>query len=235
VTYEYLQRTQPDKSTLLLHAGGYFFPDRLAEKLGTEKRIELLRRHARRVSHYMKTTGSTTYMFLCYENGTKEAIEAYQIFAEEIEDLIGMLTIQYSPYNAEEGKVFWVTNSDGIDIPVSTCKYLIWANLDLRNTGTPTRISRKINENAAASTEDGEPYLAWAMTHTWSGFYEIDTNDETAENAQFMEADTYAGVTPTKWCVQQLDPDIRVVTPEELLWKIRMAHRPEQTKKILEQ
>ena len=79
-----------------------------------------------------------------------------------------------------------------------------------------------------------DPLLAWTIVHTWSGFKKIDGNDEQAENDQFGAPGTEAAVTPTKWCVDRIDPSVKVVTPEELVWRIRLRDRPEQTRAIVE-
>ncbi len=232
-TYNYLQETQPDNTTLVLHAGGYFMPDKLGLALSKKERHRVLTEHARRVSYYMNEAGCTTYMFLPMNAGTPEAIEAYEIFAREIDNLTGMFAIQYeTSYQARDGEIFWVKNKKGIEIPVVTCKYVIWANFNAPRAGTPARIARLINEEAADATQD-KPMLDWAMVHAWSGFKKIADNHETAENATFMAPGTKAGVTPVKWCIDRLDNDVKVVSPEELLWRIRMHHHPAQTRKAL--
>jgi len=224
-TCAYLADTQPPETTLNLHAGGYYYPDLLGSKLEPEKRHEILVKHARRLNHYMNRSGGTTLMFLCMDMESAAAKEAYAVYAHEIERLVGMFVIQYYPYEGGDGKVYWVKNGKGIDIPVVTAKYALWANLKHERAGTPAKIARLINE----ASQGKEPLFSWTIVHTWSGFTQIDDNDEQAENAQFRASDTEAAVIPTKWCVDRLGPHVRAVSPEELLWRIRMQHNPEET------
>jgi hypothetical protein len=39
---------------------------------------------------------------------------------------------------------------------------------------------------------------------------------------------------PVTWCAERLPANIRTVGPEELLWRIRLKHNPEQTKKLIQ-
>ena len=232
-TMEYIIKTQKPQTTFTLHAGGYYMPDLFGKNLPVRQREKLLREHARKVSYYMNKYGSRTYQFICWDMNSPMAQRAYKIFAEEIENLAGIFAIQYAPYEAGDGKVFWVTDKKGIEIPVLTCKYGIWANLNTPHCGTPTRIANAINNDAKNAGQQGQQYLNWAIIHAWSGFNKVDSNDEMAENAQYLAPGTEAGVTPTLWCVNKLDKNIKVVTPEELLWRLRMDHNPEQTQAVI--
>jgi hypothetical protein len=64
--------------------------------------------------------------------------------------------------------------------------------------------------------------------------------DEDAED--MPQGDDYApphggvrGYSPAYWCAQRLPPSIRVVGPEELLWRLRMRHDPKQTQELVRQ
>jgi hypothetical protein len=39
--------------------------------------------------------------------------------------------------------------------------------------------------------------------------------------------------TPVTWCAARLPSNIRTVSPEELIWRIRMKHDAEQTQKLI--
>jgi hypothetical protein len=36
--------------------------------------------------------------------------------------------------------------------------------------------------------------------------------------------------SPVTWCAERLQPGIRVISPEEMVWRIRMHHDPMRTK-----
>ena len=231
-----VQKTQPDNSSIILLGGGYYYPDVLGTARTDITRYELLYKHAKQISHQMKISGSRILMFLVKDIESEEAQEAYQVFAEEIDGLLGMLAMQYSPYEGGNGKVFWFENHDGIEIPVVSANFSLWSNLDLPGSGTPAKIARLINEKADSVESNGEKYNGWTVVHAWSGFQYNEGDDEQAENGQYLPPGNgfEAGVTPTKWCVDRLDTNIKVVSAEELLWRIRMENNPEQTKALIE-
>ena len=41
------------------------------------------------------------------------------------------------------------------------------------------------------------------------------------------------GLDAVAACIDQLESDVHVVTPEEMVWRIRMAHDSEQTKEAI--
>lgn len=42
-----------------------------------------------------------------------------------------------------------------------------------------------------------------------------------------------AGVAPVKWTTEKLSKDINVVSIEELIWRLRMEHNPEETQRVI--
>jgi hypothetical protein len=231
-----IQRTQPDSSSVVLHGGGYYYPDEIGRSRSDIDREDLLRLHARQIGFYMNRSGSRILMFICKDVDSYYAEEAYQIFAQEIEGLTGMMALQYYPYEGGNGKVMWFPDKNGIDIPVVTAKFSLWANLNLPRSGTPAKIARLINEAAAAAGNSEDTFTAWTVVHSWSGFRYHAGDDEYAENASYLPPGNgvEAAVTPTKWCVDRLENDISVVSAEELIWRIRMKNDPEQTWKAID-
>jgi len=227
----FLQQTQPQGSTGHLHAGGYYYPDMLGLELAPTERRQLLVRHARRISHYMQRAGRSTLLFLCMDIDSAAAMEAYETFAQEIEGLDGMFVQQYYPYTAGEGRVIWVKNRQGVDIPVIPSRYGIWANTTMLRSGTPAKVARLINADAEEAEQQGDRLNAWTIVHTWSGFRKIDGNDEDAENSEFNAPEAKSAVTPALWCVERLKQNVKVVTPDELVWRIRRRHDLDQTRR----
>jgi hypothetical protein len=230
-TLTYLKRTQRPDSTLNLHAGGYFYPDLLGLDRGPEVRQRILAQHARRVNHYLKRSGCRTYQFLTMNLDSPAAHEAYNIFAREIDGLLGMFVLQYYPYEAGDGRVFWVSSGRGDDVPVVTAKFRIWENVSAKHerAGTPAKVAQAINQAAQTAAASNSLLNAWCVSHTWSSFKSANGDNPEAGNGGGNGASAERAVTPTRWCVERLDPTVKVVSPEELLWRIRMAHAPSQT------
>lgn len=228
----HLQQSQPRQSSVILHGGGYFYPDYFGIRRTDVTRETLLRRHARQLSHYMEQSGSTVLMFICQSPLGSNARLAYKVFAREIRGLTGMLVMQYSPYEGGNGQVFWYPNADGYDIPVVCAKYSIWANLNTAGAGTPAKVARLVNDLSSSQRQLNAPYYGWIDVHSWSGFQYQPGDDEQAENGQFLPPGQgmEAGVTPALWCANRFTPGIKVVSAEEMLWRLRMHARPEQTR-----
>ncbi len=211
--YEELRRTQPRAASVVEYGGGYYYPDLFAA--GRPDRDSLLREYAARINIRMKNTGTRVFGFICRNVGSREALQAYQVYAEEIEDLAGMIAVQYSPYNGGQGKIYWIKNKKGVDIPVVTARYQLWANLPKTGSGDPSAIASLMNSSA-----DTARRFDWTIVHAWSKFAQ--------------EGNTAVrGAEPVKWCADQLNPSIHVVNIEELLWRIRMEHNPEQTRAVI--
>ena len=56
----------------------------------------------------MQRTGAKVFGFICIDVNSTQAMEAYQIFAEEIKELVGMYAVQYASYHGGHGKILWV-------------------------------------------------------------------------------------------------------------------------------
>ena len=212
--------TQPD-ATSVIETSGYIFPDTFAAALGPRQRRELLAQHARRLARSIgPSTGVSSLVFICRDVNSPAAVEAYEIYAREIDGLAGMFVVQYAPYSAGDGKVHWVKNRAGEEIPVVTSKFSLWANNKHPGAGNPDRIAGQLNETARQAAAKGEAAHLWVMTHAWSSFQ----RDETGKVADLPRRSEGGsrGVTPTGWCVSKLDTqNVVVVSPAELLWRIR--------------
>lgn len=225
--YRYLVRTQPGHTSVVEYGGGYYYPDLFARL--RPDREKLLREYAGMINTQMKITGAKVFGFICRDVSGDDALEAYRIYAEEIEDLTGMIAVQYSPYNGGDGKVFWVKNRKGTAIPVVTCKYQLWANLSRKGSGDPVQLAGWINEDNAPSPSDNKQ-LNWTIVHAWSYFSDSITHHSiVTKDKKSIAAER--GVTPVKWTKDLLDKGTKVVSIEELLWRIRMQHNPAETLK----
>lgn len=215
----YMVNTQPSQSTIIEAEGGYNYADKFGGS--TADRLKTLRDFAKKLDAHMKKTGAKVLELICIDLNSQAAKEAYQIYAEEIENLSGIIAIQFSPYEGGDGKIFWPTNKKGTHIPVVTAKYSLWANLppSFTRSGGPDKISGFINTNANLAEQSGSQSMDWTIVHAWSSFTEHGV--------------TATGLTPVSWCVDKLNPNVTVVSPEELLWRIRMKYYPAETQAII--
>ena len=209
---DYMAETQPDNVSIIEYGGGYQYPDLFAEN---KNREAALRELAKKVNVNMKRTGVKVFGFITQDIDGDASKEAYQVYAEEIENLTGMIAVQYSEYEEGNGEIFWVTDKEGIHIPVVTAKFLIWQDLKRDRAGDPWKIAGLINSEASKQHAPDEPAATWTMMHSWSYF----------NNAR--------GLTPMRWCIDNLSSDVKVISIEEMLWRLRMQYYPDEVKAIL--
>lgn len=219
--------------SLLEWGGGYYYPDHFGA--ARSNRWELLAQHARRSAALMKKTDSQVIAFNVARYDSADARKAYEVFARETEGLLGILVFQYAPYEAGAGKTFWVKDRNNLEVPVVSARYSIWENSNQRaRSGTPAKVAREIRETVQKSSG---PRYDWVITHAWSYFKRAPGSDENAENIPQDKAHVHngeRGYRPVEWCVERLPRDVRVVSAEELLWRIRMQHDAGQTRKLIE-
>ena len=234
-TMRYLAQTKPPHTSLIEYGGGYYYPDLFAKN--RPDRLQVLTTHARRISAQLKRTGATIFGFICKDVGSSDAMDAYKVFAEHIEGLIGMVAIQYYPYEGGHGKIFWVKNAEGVEIPVITATHTLWSNANWPTGGTPAKIARLINEEVRGDGNEARPFNLVAV-HSWSYFKDVPDADDDAENfppdASYDTLQTGGrGLTPIQWCIDRLDPEINVVSIEEIIWRLRMQYDPVQTRRVM--
>lgn len=207
--------------TFIEYGGGYQYPDLFAVK--RKNRKELLRRFARRVNSFLQKTGVKVYGAICENVQSPEAQEAFQIYAEEMTDITGMIAIQYFPYELGK-KVFWFQNKKGMQIPLLTATFSLWNEVNPARPacGTPEYVSSLINRDEKLSV--AEDRYSWTIVHAWSDFGQ--TSKVSGESA--------VGVSPIVATEELLDDGIRPVSLNELLWRVRMSYYPEQVKSIID-
>jgi hypothetical protein len=228
--------TQKSNDRLIEWGGGYYYPDLFAKD--RPDRWALLARHARRTWSLMQQTGTRIIGFNVARHDSPDALKAYEVFAGETDALLAILVFQYAPYEAGAGKVYWVKDRRGAEVPVITARYSIWADANGRpRAGTPAKVAREIRDTLAATAPADLPRYDWAIAHAWSYFRPAPGTDEQAENPpprQPPPPDGIRGYMPVTWCAQRLPPDMRPIDPEEMAWRLRMRHNPEQTRAAID-
>src|SRR5690606_36285866 len=201
---------QPARASLIEYGGGYQYPDLFAIK--RPNRAALLRDFARRINYHITRLNIQVVGFLCREVASEEAQEAFQIYAEELDSIAGILAVQYFPYELA-GEVYWMKNAKGIRIPVVTARYSLWdeVNPHRPRAGTPEYIASLINRDVLSAQQPGQPQrppLSWTIVHAWSNF----TNSST------LVPQPAIGTNPVKATEQLLLKNIQPVSVNELLW-----------------
>jgi len=234
---EYALATRTTNDCFIEWGGGYYYPDHFGLQRGN--RWELLAQHARRTWALMKQTNTRMIGFNFTQCDSPAARQACQVFAGQTDGLLAIFALQYSPYEGGAGKTFWVKDRNGIEVPVITARYSIWEHANSRSrSGTPAKIAREIRETVEKAPPAQLPRYDWVIAHAWSYFKRASGNDENAEDMTQENAAAQGGVrgySPVVWCAERLPAGVRVVSPEELAWRIRMQHNPSQTKRLMSQ
>jgi hypothetical protein len=236
---DYAVTSQSPNDSFLEWGGGYYFPDRFGLK--RSDRWELLARHAQRTWGLMKRNNTRIVGYNAAKIDSADARKAYEVIARQTDGLLAILVFQYDAYEAGAGKTFWVKDRKGIDVPVISARCSIWNGLNHRpHAGTPAKVAREIRETVAKTPAGEQPRFDWVMMHAWSWFKRVPGNDENAEDIPSMPREQAAAkggqsiYGPAMWCAERLPANIRTVSPEELIWRVRMKRNPEQTKKLIQ-
>ena len=102
---------------------------------------------------------------------------------------------------------------------------------------TGSKVARVIRQTVERTPQGKQPRYDWVIVHAWSWFKKASGNDENAEDMSQEDAAAKGGQSiyaPVTWCAGRLPASIRTVGPEELVWRIRLKHNPEQTKRLIQ-
>jgi hypothetical protein len=227
---EHLFKTATPNDDFVLFGGGYYYPDLFGSETGEQR---LLRSHARRVGQYMQLANMRLFAVNCADWDSDAALGAYETFAQEIPTLDAIFAIQYAPYTAGEGAIKWVKTKEFEDVPVISARYSIWANVKSARDASPTVIAAKLNGMPHNGGPDTEDRFSWVVAHAWSWFKEPKQGEapgaEEIDQAQGGQPGTGRGLNAVKWCVDALQPHVRVVTPGVLANLIQLRLHPQDT------
>jgi len=153
------------------------------------------------------------------------AMAGYQAFIDANDQLNGIIVLQYAPYAGGGGEIFWLTNRRGFDIPVVTVRYTLW-NFGAKNherEGTPAYIAQQLKQQA-------HNRFSVIAVHAWSNFR------DTGNSLDLLGENKYGnlnGASAARLLMNHLGDTVEIVNPQELIWRIRMHYRPEQTMRYL--
>ena len=191
--------------------GGYFYVDTYS--LNKDNRAENLKVLAERTAKHMRQHRMKVLHLMAWDWESDNAKEAYQAFIDANDQLEGIVTVEYAPYSGGKGGIQWFTNTAGYDIPVVATRYAIWQNYNSAEDciGDPTAVGGYLAENECKS----EQSFSAVVVHAWSDF-----NGNKGGAAAWD-------------CIYNSPSSVTSVNIQELIWRIRMECRPEQTTEFL--
>ena len=206
-TASLLNSQRPNTSIIEMLGGGYYYIDTYSQNGNRKKNLKTI---AERLGQHMRQHRVKVLGIMGMDVDSKAAQEAYQAYVDANDQLEGIVVLQYTPYAGGEGEIFWMKNKKGYDIPVITTKYSLWDRIHERENN-PSFIADKLKAEAQ------EESFSVVCAHAWSSFH------------------GNRGAAAAKQCAENLDNRFEVVNIEELIWRLRMSKRPEQTQKFLRQ
>jgi len=222
--FNYLQSQFTNENTLIEFGGGYTYYDRYGDLTGNRNAL-LVERAKKVAAHMRQRRVKVLGMFLSLDATSAKAQEAYRIMIENNDQLEGIVTVQYSPYNGGRGNIMWFKNSKNIYIPVITTRYSLW-NFGTYNSGgqgTPRYVANSINASNISSP------FSNVCVHAWSKFSDTNTTSLLDQN----DNGTIMGAGAAQLCKNDLASDVNNVSVQELIWRVRMYYQPAETQAYL--
>lgn len=229
---DYMISTKSSNDQFIEWGGGYYYPNHFGAK--RNNRWPLLAAHAKQTSALMKRVHTNIVGFNLTDLDQEDALWAYKTWAAQTDGLLAILVFRYDAYEGGAGQIWWAKDKNGIEIPVISTGYSLWNHLNGRNrAGTPAKVARQI-----AQYQAGTQRYEWVICHAWSWFKPSATNDDNAEDMGQDDTESPKqggdrGYLPAVWCANHLPTRVHVMSIDELIWRIRMQHNPEQTRKLI--
>ncbi|MBP5505812.1 MAG: hypothetical protein J6X89_06905 [Bacteroidales bacterium] len=204
----YLLGRQPSAECTIMETfgGGYYYIDNYCTAgKAANNRAEGLKVAAERAAAHMRQHGIKILHVMGGDFSSPKAQEMLQAFVDANDQLEGITAVQRDPYDGAGGKIYWFTNKKGYDIPCVTARYMLWNGVN-----NPTSLATTIQKENQTSQS-----FSTIAVHAWSEF------------------DGSKAADSVKKCADAMAENFTCVSMQELIWRIRMAERPEQTREYL--
>jgi hypothetical protein len=204
--YEAFIERLAENEAAIEFTGGYFFPEEFGKSRAGQ---DHLRAYSRRLAPHLAATGQAIFHFMVIDPDSEGARAAYQIFADELPSIEAMTVTQYAPYEGGGGRIHWVTNAAGNELPIITAAYALWEGRSDDRRGDPAHLASVITRDFSALDPGAstDSKYRWAVIHAWSRF-----PNEKGE----MER----GLNPV-WRTMEAIDGVDLVTIPELVRRIR--------------
>lgn len=223
-----LFRTATPNDDFVLFGGGYFYPDLYGI---SRPDVDVLAKHTADFSAYMRLAGLKLLIFNAQQWDSPRSVQAYGTFAHAVPDLTGIFTISYSPYTAGRGSTIWVSGGQDGQTPVVSLRYALWNHASDPGMGDPVKIAGLLNGMPRAGKIANDPCFSTVMVHAWSWFNAPHDGVPASEvdQAKGGSPGTGRGACVAKWCIDLLQPHVRVLLPADYMQMMRLRLHPKET------
>jgi hypothetical protein len=230
-TLAHMAATASACDNAILLGGGYYYASEYGSGYG--RHDELLEGHIDQLAWTMDRLKMRLFQLNNFDWKSTSSLESYSMIARKVPNLVAILPIQYSPYNAGLGQILWVENAAGDPIPVISARYALWDTMTDKFHGTPAAVAGFINGAAHEGPANTAEHYDWTTVHVWSFFRDAgettDTKAEYVDQAKSRDPGVFRGVEPMRWVARRLAPHVKLVTPEELAWRVRLHMKTRET------
>ena len=207
--FRYLLEQQPSADCTIMETfgGGYYYIDTFSTQgQAASNRAANIRTAAERTAAHMRQHGIKILHVMARDFDSPAGQEMLQAFVDANDQLEGITGVEYNPYTGGGGKVYWFKNKAGYDIPLITTKYMLWQGMS-----SPSFCAQSMRNNEVEGTQT----FATVAVHAWSTF----DGKRSSDAASLL--------------INQLEDRFQVVSVQELIWRLRMAERKDQTRAFL--
>ena len=175
----------------------------------------------------MRRTGTRVIGFNVAEPESPDARKAYRGVRRRDRGCSRSWCSSTRPTRRGRGQSYWVKDRAGVEVPVVTARYSIWADANNRpRAGTPAKVAREIRDTLAATAAGraapvrlgDRPRVVVLPT----GARARTRRRRTRRRRDAARRRASRGYTPVTWCAERLPADVRPMDPEEMAWRLRM-------------
>jgi len=206
--FRYLVQIQPSPECTIMETfgGGYYYLDKFSTASSKlSNRSANLKTVASRTAAHMRQHGIKVLHVMVEDITSTRTKEGLQAFVDANDQLEGITVVQYNPYNGGGGKIIWLKNKSGYDIPCISTKYMTWDGL-----ASPSDVASSMRNK-----ETAQPSHCTCVMHCWSTFNGQKSTDVATQ------------------VISYLPDSFEAVSMQELIWRVRMAERRDQTRQYL--
>ena len=203
----YINSTRKENESFVpaLSGNGYFY----ADIYGRKRNKDALKIHCKKLNEIFKV-GNWKILQVMSLYKSINATD-FTPYAQNIDNLLGLFWVYYSPYSAGAGEIRWVKNKEGILLPVVSTRFSLWK----MEPSSPDFLSAEeiIQQIRFMGKPPKKNYFTVISVHCWSW-------EEPLKEANKI----YEELSKEEY--------IRFVTPEEFMTMLILSHKPKELFKM---
>jgi len=199
----YINSTKKDNESFIpaLSGNGYFY----ADIYGKNRDKNALSIHCKKLNEVFKIGNWKVLQVMSLYKSIKAT--DFTSYTQNIDDLIGLFWVYYTPYSAGAGDIKWEKDKNGFSIPVVSTRFSLWK----MEPASPDFLSAEeiIEQIKFMGKPPKKNYFTVISVHCWSW-------EEPLKEAYKI----YEELSKEEYT--------EIVTPEEFMLRLRLSYRPKE-------